>query len=185
MPKRHIPKGILKFCIVLGIFSCYLIASVLKFGLSNGVLVALLSWSFFVFCTPIADAGFLLDFPIRLLTGFRMLYTELMVWCFALVLNVISLLFWQSTYNQTPLLHLFKQIITTPWPLGLVIALSAAGTYLSVWLGDDAFDIAAATDKKYRLRQERFKLLYSLGAFVATFVLYVLLLRYTHIHISL
>ncbi|MCA9308936.1 hypothetical protein KC973_01020 [Candidatus Saccharibacteria bacterium] len=179
------PKGVEKFFIVLSLFSAYLVISVLQFGLSSGVLVALLSWSFFVFCTPIADAGFLLDFPIRLLTGMRMIYTEILVWVFAVVLNIASLALWPATYDRTVLLHLFKQIITTPWPLGLIVLLSAAGTYLSIYLGDDAIDIAHAKNKKSRLRQERSKLIFSLGAFVLTVIFYVLLLHFTHIHIRL
>ncbi|MCA9340522.1 MAG: hypothetical protein KDA17_06415, partial [Candidatus Saccharibacteria bacterium] len=183
--KKDGPRGAFKFFVVLGLFSAYLVFSVLSFGLKDGVLVALLSWSFFEFCTPIADAGFLLDFPIRLLTGFRMLYTELLVWVFAILINVVSLALWPATYDKTSLLHLFQQILTTPWPLGLIIVLSASGTYLSVYLGDDAFDIASAKNKQQRLRRERMKLLYSLSGFAVTVVLYLVLLRYTHIHIRL
>ncbi|MCK5574805.1 MAG: hypothetical protein KAI28_03285, partial [Sphingomonadales bacterium] len=43
-----------------------------KYDLATGGLLAALTWSFFVLCTPVADAGFLLDFPLRLLFGIRM-----------------------------------------------------------------------------------------------------------------
>lgn len=174
-----------KFFIILGIFIAYMVFSVLHFGLSSGILVAVLSWSFFVFCTPIADAGFLLDFPIRLLTGIRMLYTELMVWAFAIAVNLLAVLINPEVYEKTALLHLFKQIITTPWPLGLIVLLSAVGTYISVYLGDDAFDIASSKNKKKKLKGERHKVIYSIVAFVVTIILYVALLKYTHIQIKI
>jgi hypothetical protein len=72
--KKH--SSFARFMVLVAVLVGYLLFAVHQFGLSNGILVAALSWSFFVFCTPIADAGFMLDFPIRLITGLRMLVIE-------------------------------------------------------------------------------------------------------------
>jgi hypothetical protein len=53
----------MKFSLVLLIFLGYFIFIAKKYGLQQGLFVSTLSWSFFVLCTPVADAGFLLDFP--------------------------------------------------------------------------------------------------------------------------
>jgi len=66
----------IKFLIVASLFLIYLIFSILSFGLSHGILVSLLTWAFFVFCTPVADAGVLIDFPVRYITGIKMIYSE-------------------------------------------------------------------------------------------------------------
>ncbi|MCD6523056.1 MAG: hypothetical protein J7K68_04870, partial [Candidatus Diapherotrites archaeon] len=60
-------SALFKFLAVLGIVLIYFSFVSMKYGLDKGLLVGLLTWSFFVFCTPIADAGFLLDFPLRIL----------------------------------------------------------------------------------------------------------------------
>ena len=43
-----------------------------KFDAATGAWLALLSWSFFVLCTPVADGGFIVAFPVRLLLGTRL-----------------------------------------------------------------------------------------------------------------
>ena len=66
--KHHTKREVLfKFLILLGILLAYASLVVWQYGLKDGGMITLLTWSFFVLCTPIADAGFLLDFPLRLL----------------------------------------------------------------------------------------------------------------------
>ena len=48
----------------MGLFFLYFVYLVYEYGIEDGGMVTLLTWSFFVLCTPVADAGFLLDFPI-------------------------------------------------------------------------------------------------------------------------
>ena len=82
--------------------------------------------------TPIADAGFLLNVPLRLLFGVRMLVSEMVVWAVAITLNIVSLLFF-SSYDDTPVLtRLLHAILTTAYPYWSVVVLSGAGTFLSV-----------------------------------------------------
>ena len=76
-----------KFLILLSVLVLYFIYLSVEYGILTGGTVAILTWSFFVLCTPVADAGFLLDLPIRLLFGFRMLYSEIIVWSIAIFIN--------------------------------------------------------------------------------------------------
>ena len=181
--KKH--SSFAKFMVLVAVLVGYLLFAVHQFGLSNGILVAVLSWSFFVFCTPIADAGFMLDFPIRLITGLRMLVIEVGVWVFAAALNVFALIFFPEVYQKTVLLELFHKIITTPCPLFLIILLSGFGTFSSLVVGDDAFDLAVAKNKKEVAKKEKQQLLRSAIVFGGTLVLYIILLRVTHLEIKL
>ena len=106
--KRNI---LLRFLFVLGIFLVYFIYINFHYEVKESFFVTLLTWSFFMFCTPIADAGLLLDFPIRLITKIRMSLIEIFVWGLALLVNIIALLFKPEIYQTTEILRLFKHII--------------------------------------------------------------------------
>ena len=174
-----------RFMVLVAVLVGYLLFAVHQFGLSNGILVAVLSWSFFVFCTPIADAGFMLDFPIRLITGLRMLVIEVGVWVFAAALNVFALIFFPEVYQKTVLLELFHKSITTPCPRFLIILRSGFGTFASLVVGDDAVELAVAKNKKEVAKKEKQQLLRSAIVFGGTLVLYIILLRVTHLEIKL
>src|SRR6056297_2035506 len=89
--KHETKRNVLfRFLFVLILFLAYLIFMNFKYGAKDGFLVTLLTWSFFIFCTPIADAGFLLDFPIRIITGIKMAYTETFVWIIAIAINILA-----------------------------------------------------------------------------------------------
>lgn len=134
--KRH---ATLKFAAVALVAVSYFAFATYRYGADSGPLVALLSWSFFVFCTPIADAGLLLDFPLRLILGLRMIYAESAVWTLAASINAFALTIRPDTYQTTALLRIFWEIIHTPL-LWVVFALSAAGTFLSIHFGDELMD---------------------------------------------
>ena len=88
-PQRQV---IIKFILLCGVFVGYFAYLSYEFDLMTGGIAALLTWSFFVLCTPVADAGFLLDFPIRLLFGVRMIVSEVAVWVLAFAINIGVLL---------------------------------------------------------------------------------------------
>ena len=91
--------------------------------------------------TPIADAGFLLNVPLRLLFGVRMLVSEMVVWAVAITLNIVSLLFF-SSYDDTPVLtRLLHAILTTAYPYWSVVVLSEAGTFLPIRFADEFMDV--------------------------------------------
>ncbi len=71
---------------------------------------------FFVLCTPIADAGILLDFPLRLIFGIRMLISEIAVWALAITINVVSSLYFAEYYETTKPTMLLHAILTMPYP---------------------------------------------------------------------
>ena len=115
---RHETKksAFIRFLIVVGIFIVYLIFMSFRHGLGDGIMISLLTWSFFVLCTPIADAEFLLDFPVRIFIGIRMIYSEIGVWIIAGLINFYSFFFNNSIYSNTGLLTLFRVILSKPIP---------------------------------------------------------------------
>lgn len=148
---RHPTKreGLYKFIILLSVLLAYFGYLSWEYGLASGGLVAALTWSFFVLCTPVADAGFLLDFPVRFITGIRMFLCEILVWAIAIILNVIALNVSPSSYQATFLTSLFFQILTTPWPFWSIIVLCGAGTFLSVRFGDELLDVMSHKERDF------------------------------------
>jgi len=113
---------------------------VFHYGIENGILITALTWSFFVLCTPIADAGFLLDFPLRLILCVRMMISEMIVWGIAISLNIYAFFFRPEIYEKTKLLSLFYHILEQPAPFWLIILVSGIGTFVSVRFGDKLLD---------------------------------------------
>ncbi len=66
-----------KFLLLCLLLVSYFLYLSFQYDLMTGGIASALTWTFFVLCTPIADAGFLLDFPLRLIFGIRMLISEL------------------------------------------------------------------------------------------------------------
>ncbi len=139
----------IKFVLLCGILVGYFGYLSYEFGVATGGITALLTWSFFVLCTPVADAGFLLDLPLRLLFGIRMVVSEVAVWVIALGLNAITLLFTPSYYTTTILTELLYKIFVTPFPYWGVILLSGLGTFLSIRFGDELMDVIHHRDRDY------------------------------------
>jgi hypothetical protein len=115
----------------------------------TGGIASALTWTFFVLCTPIADAGFLLDFPLRLLFGIRMLISEIAVWAIAITINVVSLVYFAEYYETTKLTMLLHAILATPYPYWSVILLSGAGTFLSIRFADELMDVVHHRDRNF------------------------------------
>tara|TARA_R110002124_G_scaffold287216_1_gene471349 strand:- start:34061 stop:34636 length:576 start_codon:yes stop_codon:yes gene_type:complete len=140
-------EELIKFLLLLSVFIGYFGYLSWEYDLATGGIVAALTWSFFVLCTPIADAGFLLDFPIRIITGIRMLFTEMGVWALAFIINIATLKFNPAAYETTFLTSLFHKILTTPWPYWIIIALCGLGTFLSIRFGDEMMDVMAHNER--------------------------------------
>ncbi|NOZ43578.1 MAG: hypothetical protein GXP45_00105 [bacterium] len=111
--KRH---NLIKYLLILFLFIGYFFFITHKYGVKDGFMVAILTRSFFVFCTPVADAGFLIDFPFRLITNIKMIFSEMMVRTIALGLNLYTFFLHPEIYQKTGLLRLFHQIISHPIP---------------------------------------------------------------------
>jgi len=82
-------EELVKFLLLLGVLIGYFAYLSWQYDLATGGIVSVLTWSFFVLCTPIADAGFLIDFPVRIITGLRMVFTEMIVWGIAITINIL------------------------------------------------------------------------------------------------
>ncbi len=165
--------------VAYGAFALY------KFGVQDGLAVTALTWSFFVFATPIADAGFLVGFPLRLLLGIRMLSSQIGVWVVALLMNVLALTVDSGIYSKTPLLELFHKILATPWPLWSILIISAIGTLVTIKFDDDAIDIASSKQKGRLLKERKRAVVINLSTFAAAVLLYVIVLTVTHTSISI
>ncbi len=135
--KRHV---FIKFLILVAILLGYTGYLSYEYGFATGGLLALISWSFFVLCTPVADAGMILDFPIRLLFKIRMWVTELIVWGVAIGVNIYALSVSPEVYEKSMVGHIFYGILTQPYPYWIIILLSFLGTFLSVHFADELMD---------------------------------------------
>jgi len=145
-PKKQVLYKFLLLCILLTSYFSYLS---FKYDLVTGGIASALTWTFFVLCTPIADAGFLLDFPLRILFGIRMLISEIVVWVIAIAVNIISLIYFSNYYETTELTILLHAILTTPFPYWGVVLLSGAGTFLSIRFADELMDVVHHRDREF------------------------------------
>ncbi len=146
---------LIKFLLVLGVFAGYFIWMSQKYGAEQGFYVAILSWSFFVLCTPVADAGFLIDFPLRLITKIKMLHSEMIVWTVAISLNTYTFFVHPEIYQSTKLLHLFQHILEKPIPFWTIILISALGTFISVLFGDELLDKVSHKERVLHNKHKR------------------------------
>jgi hypothetical protein len=145
-PKKQVLYKFLLLCILLVSYFSYLS---FRYDATTGGIASALTWTFFVLCTPIADAGILLDFPLRLLFGIRMLISEIAVWVLAITINVVSLFYFAEYYETTKLTMLLHAILTMPYPYWSVILLSGAGTFLSIRFADELMDVAHHKDRNF------------------------------------
>jgi len=145
-PKEQLLYKFLLLCMVLIGYFSYLSV---QYDMMTGGVASILTWTFFVLCTPVADAGFLLDFPLRLLFGVRMLISEIAVWALAIIINIISLLYFAEYYETTILTRLLHEILTMPYPYWGVILLSLAGTFLSIRFADELMDVLHHRDRNF------------------------------------
>lgn len=148
---------IIKFILLLFILLGYFGYLSYEYDLLTGGIGALLTWSFFVLCTPVADAGFLLDFPLRLLFGIKMVISELVVWMIAISVNILALSYFHIYYETTVLTRVLEKIITTPFPYWGIIFLSALGSFISIKIGDELMDVIHHHERNF-FHSHQFKL---------------------------
>ena len=142
-PRLQVWVKFLLLCAAMGGYFAYLCV---QYDFRAGAAAALVSWSFFVLCTPVADAGFILAFPLRLLFGVRMLASQAVVTAVAAAVNAAVLLRAREYYDTTFLTRVMEKILLTPNPYWGIILLSGAGTFLSVHFGDQVMDVIHRRD---------------------------------------
>jgi len=158
----------------------------IKLGTEAGISVTILTWTFFIFCTPIADAGFLLAFPVRMLTGIRMMKTQIFSFFLAGAINAYAFFILPSMYNKTIILKLFYQILSQPFPFWGIIILSLMGTVLSIYFGDELVDVSSHSQrKKYHKHLNKYQIIIFLFLIGITIILYNFLLTKLGIRIPL
>lgn len=162
-----------KFIFILLIVFAYFWFIADEYGAQYGFAITALTWSFFVMCTPIADAGFLIDFPVRVVADIRMMYTEIIVWITALGINGYALLYAPEIYEKTFVLMLFQHILVTPYPFWGIIILSAIGTFLSVYFGDELMDVVSYSERtehaKHKLKHDFILFVFVIIAVIALY----------------
>lgn len=173
--KQHV---FLKFIALAVIVLIYFFFIASQYGIKEGFLVTALTWSFFVLCTPVADAGFLIDFPIRILVQMRMLVTEIFVWGIAILVNIYAF-FWNPTvYEKTKILTLFHHILENPLPFWSIILVSLIGTFVSIQFGDELVDKVHHHERKfYHKHKYNYRLIMMIFIFAVSFILYDFLLK--------
>jgi len=171
-------SALLRFLLIVLIATLYFILVSFEYGLEKGFMVALLTWTFFIFCTPIADAGFLVGVPLRLLAKIRMIYSQIAAFIVAFFIDLFTLIFDPNIYEKTGLLKLFKHIILTPYPFWIIIILSVIGTFLSIYFGDELIDVAKHKDRtKYKKHKNKYISVLVLFVIVLTILLYSYLMK--------
>ena len=170
--KMKHPQGV-KFLLLFILFMVYFIYVSYKFGIEEGFLVTSVLWSFFVLCTPIADAGFLLDFPIRLILNIRMFITEIIVWIVAIGLNLFCFFLYPEVYTKTKLLTLFYHILEQPFPFWGIIVICGIGTFLSIYFADEILDVVSYKEKKiYFTHLKKYKILVMTAIIIICIIFY-------------
>ncbi len=185
---KHKTKSnvLIKFSLVFFVFLAYFIFIAKKYGIQEGFLVTVLSWSFFVLCTPIADAGFLIDFPLRLITKLKMLITEILVWLIAIAFNFYAFFLNPIVYEKTKLLKLFKHILEKPWPFWIIILISMIGTFISINFGDELLDKINHQDRKFYHRHKiKHRFLIMFFMIIISIIFYDFLLKKLGINLSI
>lgn len=167
-----------KFLLLAAVLVGYFAFVSWQYGVTDGFSITWLTWSFFVLCTPIADAGFLIDFPTRLILNLRMIFSETMVWMIAISLNIYNYFFHPELYAKTELLKLFKHILDQPLPFWIIILLSALGTFLSVRFGDELWDVARHKDRTFHKKHVlKWRVIFMVTLIVLVLVAYNFLLK--------
>ncbi|VAW71944.1 hypothetical protein MNBD_GAMMA12-2967 [hydrothermal vent metagenome] len=175
--ETHI-ETILKFAALVLIVLVYFFYMSWKYGASTGFGVSILTWSFFVLCTPISDGGFILAFPIRLLFKVRMVITQIVLWFVAVGINIVFLLSSPKTYELTFITRLLNHILIEPYPYWSILIISALGTFLSIFFGDEMMDVASHKERETNHRHgAKYRAISVFGLGVLTVVAYYFLLN--------
>ncbi len=181
--KRHI---FWKFLLVVLVFLGYFIFLSTRYSAGESLLAAALTWSFFVLCTPIADAGFLIDFPLRLITKIRMLLLETIVWAIAIGLSAGALMLKPEIFSKTKLLFLFQHILEKPFPFWGIIFISAIGTFVSIQFGDELLDKIKHEDRNFFIKHKfKHRLIVMAFLFLIAIIMYDFLLQRLGVKIPL
>lgn len=175
-------ESLLKFAALISIVTAYFLYMSWKYDASTGFGVSILTWSFFVLCTPVADGGFILAFPVRLLFKIKMAYTQIVLWFVAIGINVFYITTSPDSYDLTFITRLLKHILSEPYPYWSILIISALGTFLSIYFGDEMMDVASHKEREVNHRHGvKYRTIIVLGLGIITVVAYYYLLSSLHV----
>jgi hypothetical protein len=172
-----------RFAVALSVLLLYTVYLVYKHG-SDGMALGFITWSAFVMATPLPDGGIILDFPIRLLTGIRMVFSEIFVWIIAIGANIFLVIKDPGVYEKTLIASSFHKIIVHPWPNWIIIIISIAGTFLGLYFGDELLDVVFHHQrKKYSRLGFIYKSIFVIFGLAVAYLLYRYFLEFFGIKI--
>ena len=96
-----------------------------------GIHLAILSWSLFVLCIPVAHGRFVFGVPIYLVTGIKV-RPEIFLWTLAMSINVMSLIFMPFVYEDMMLTHFLYRLLVNPFYYPIFAFSFLAALYRSV-----------------------------------------------------
>ncbi len=171
-------ETLLKFIFLLLILVAYFLYMSWKYDTSTGFGVVVLTWSFFVLCTPVADGGFILAFPIRLLFKIKMAVTQAVLWFVAVGINILMFATNPDIYQLTFLTKLLEKILSEPYPYWSILIISALGTFLSIYFGDEMMDVTTHKNRALSHRHGfKYRTILVLGLGILAVVAYYYLLN--------
>ena len=175
-----------RFLLALALFTAYFFYVVWKFDVGEGSLVALLTWAFFVLSTPIADAGLLLALPARVILGVKMIKTQALAYVLAVALVAWAYFNTPAVFEATILLRAFRFILEHPWPYWALFLISAVGTFSSIYLADEMYDVLSHSKRKaYRRHGWKVEAVITLGLVAVAFLFYNMILEELGVRVPL
>jgi hypothetical protein len=107
-----------------------------------------------------------------------MLFSEIIVWIFAITLNAYTVLLHPEIYQKTKILSLFENILEKPFPFWIIIIISAIGTFLSIQFGDEMIDKINHKDLSlYKKHKHKYKYIEILFIIILSIIIYNFLLK--------
>jgi hypothetical protein len=165
-------QQLIRFAVALFLLLAYTGYLIHGYG-SDGLTLGAITWSAFVMATPLPDGGIILDFPIRLLTGIRMVFSEIVVWIVAISMNIYLVITHPLVYEKTLITKSFHQILTNPWPNWIIVLISMAGTFLGLYFGDELLDVVFHHQrKKYTKLKLVYRVIFAIFAIAILYFVY-------------
>ena len=124
-PRRQV---LVKFLLLLVILLGYFGYLAYEYDVATGGIAALLSWSFFVLCTPVADAGFF-----RIFTGISELGLAALLLVFAIGKNRIVGNMAFSMLLMVMLTALGLEFFARPKPVPMLVVIAFVLAFLSIY----------------------------------------------------
>ena len=107
-----------------------------------------------------------------------MIYSEMFIWVIAFLINLSALIFIPQIYQTTVFLKLFEHILLNPIPFWGIIIVSAIGTFMSVYFGDELIDVSLHRHRdKYHKHVLKYQLVLFAFIILASILLYYYLLE--------